>query len=359
MKNHCGLSAAYNITVMERLSYLKTSAAGLTRLGALLLCLATIACSGLVYDGEGDCSITYRVKFRYDWNMKFADAFAHEVESVTLYLLDENGQVVWQRTEAGEALAAEDYAMIVDAQPGTYDLLAWCGSTDKASFAIPDASVRDGLTCTMRREHDADGAFVRDDLDRLYHGYLARQVFGDTEGVYTYTMPLMKDTNNVRVVLQHLSGEMLDKELFAFTITDDNGKMDWDNSLLDDERIEYRAWHVDAGQAEFDYDPSSRAASTFTAVVAELTVPRLTIENRSTARLAVRNTESGKTVLSIRLIDALLLVKGYYNREMSDQEYLDRQDDYSLIFFIDEGYRWSDANIYINSWKVVYKDIEL
>ena len=40
-------------------------------------------------------------------NLKFADAFAREVESVTLYLLDGGGRVVWQRTESGEALGKE------------------------------------------------------------------------------------------------------------------------------------------------------------------------------------------------------------------------------------------------------------
>ena len=76
------------------------------------------ACDGLIYDGEGDCSVNYRVKFCYDYNMKFADAFAHEVNVVTLYLLDADGRVVWQRTEQGEALAADGYAMTVDVEPG-------------------------------------------------------------------------------------------------------------------------------------------------------------------------------------------------------------------------------------------------
>ncbi len=347
---------------MERLVVLhKKTVAGLHWFGLMLICLAMVACDGSIYDYEGDCSITYRVKFRYDWNMKYADAFASEVESVTLYVLDENGNVVWQRTETGEALAADDYAMTVDVEPGTYDLLAWCGTTDKASFAIPDSATREGLTCTMQREHDAGGsAFVRDELDRLFHGYLEKQDFADTEGVYTITMPLKKNTNNVRIVLQHMSGEDIDYKKFEFAISDDNGSMDWDNSLLDDEPVTYYAWHVDSGQAEFEYDSSStRATSMFSAAVAELTVPRLMMENKGTARLTVRNTDTGKNVLSIRLIDALLLVKGYYNRPMSDQEYLDRQDEYSLTFFIDEGYRWTDAYIYINSWRVVYKEIEL
>lgn len=57
-------------------------------LSATVLALGTtVSCDGLIYDGEGDCAVTYRVKFRYDMNMKFADAFSHEVSRVTLYVL--------------------------------------------------------------------------------------------------------------------------------------------------------------------------------------------------------------------------------------------------------------------------------
>lgn len=45
--------------------------------------------------------MTYRVRFRYDRNLKFADAFASEVESVTLCLFDEQGRIVWRKTEPG------------------------------------------------------------------------------------------------------------------------------------------------------------------------------------------------------------------------------------------------------------------
>lgn len=95
------------------------------KLLAFIACASMLyACDGLIYDGEGDCSVNYHVKFRYDYNMKFADAFAHEVNVVTLYLLDADGRVVWQGTERGEALAVDGYAMTVDVEPGKYDLLA-------------------------------------------------------------------------------------------------------------------------------------------------------------------------------------------------------------------------------------------
>ena len=65
------------------------------------------------------------------------------------------------------------------------------------------------------------------------------------------------------------------------------------------------------------------------------------------------------TVLSIPLADYALLVKGHYNRQLSDQEYLDRQDEYNLTFFLDEDNNWASSSIIINSWRVVLSDVEL
>ncbi|MCD8302755.1 MAG: FimB/Mfa2 family fimbrial subunit [Prevotellaceae bacterium] len=331
------------------------------------ICLALTACNGLINDGEGDCEVNYKVRFKYDYNMKYADAFAHEVESVTLYLVDGGGDIVWQKTEQGEALAEEGYMMDVDVAPGQYSLLAWCGTVDKGTFTIPQSTVATGLTCTLNRRRDAAGnAYVDTDLDRLYHGYLADQTFPDDAGTHTYTVSLVKDTNVLRVVLQQMSGETVDKDKFTFTITDDNGSMDWDNSVLADEDITYYAWHTDQGEATFDmqamadeFDTSSGAAtrSTFSAAIAELTTARLMTDH--SPRLRVTDNETEETVFSIPLIDYALLVKGFYNADMDDQEYLDRQDEWNMTFFLDEGYRWIDSYIYINSWKVVLQNTGL
>lgn len=310
------------------------------------------ACDG-IYEDEGDCSVHYHVKFRYDMNMKFADAFAHEVNSVTLYVLDEQNNVVWQGSEQGETLAQEGYAMEVDVAPGSYSLLAWCGLAGGNSFAVPVSSRKEDLICSLKREHKLDGtAYVKEDLNRLYHGYLEKQTFSSEEGTHTFVVPLVKNTNNIRVVLQHLSGEPVDKDKFTFSITDENGVMNWDNKLLSDEPVTYYAWHTDSGTAGID-DVDSRTVSSFSAAIAELTTARLVKEKAP--RLKVTN-DKGETVFSIPLIDCALLVKGEYNRRMDDQEYLDRQDEYNMVFFLDEGDRWMDAYIYINSWKVVLQE---
>ncbi len=361
-----------NIATYLKLTYSKWLA---LLVGGLLLS----SCS-VIYDEQGDCSITYLVKFRYDYNMKFADAFAHEVNTVTLYLIDENGNIVWSGTESGEKLAAEDYAMEVEALPGTYSLMAWAGTDTLNSYTYADTDRAADLTCLLNRKHDETGkAYTDTDIDQLFHGYLADQTFSDFEGVYTYTVPLIKATNNFRVVLQHISGNEIDKDKYKFTITDDNGSlapniggnMAWENSLLPDEEINYRAWHVMAGVAGTTYpnpdkqeapalrydDSSDGIQHAFSAAIAELTTLRLV--NGKSPRLTVTNSENGEVIFSIPLIDYALLVKGYYNRNMDDQEYLDRQDVYDMVFFLDEGYRWIDTYIYINSWKVVLQDANL
>ena len=55
----------------------------------------------------------------------------------------------------------------------------------------------------------------------------------------------------------------------------------------------------------------------------------------------------------------MLLVKGKYNRAMTNQEYLDRQDEYSFIFFLDANNNWLSSHIFINSWRVVLNETEL
>ena len=46
---------------------------------------AMASCDSVLDYNEGDCSIEYLVKFKYDYNMEKVDAFAQEVRAVTLY----------------------------------------------------------------------------------------------------------------------------------------------------------------------------------------------------------------------------------------------------------------------------------
>lgn len=329
----------------------------------IIIGVSMTSCNAILGEEDVDCSVEYRVKFKYDKNMKFADAFANEVKSVTLYAFDEEGKFVYQRTEQGDMLGEDGYTMPVEVEPGDYNLVTWGGLENEESFAVPvlteGVSTIADLDCKMNRQYlsrATDGsAYVNEDLKPLFHGQVQKQSFGRAATQEIVTIPLVKNTNNVRIVLQHLSGEAVDVSKFTFTIEDENGLMNYDNSLKDDEELTYYAWRTDSGTADMNAD-GSRATTAVGVAIAELTVGRLVEENKPI--LTITN-DKGEKVLSIPLIDYALLVKGYYNREMSDQEYLDRQDEYNMTFFLDENDKWVSSSIIINSWKVVLDNVDL
>lgn len=330
----------------------------LSRLGILatLLVLSFTSCNDVIFDEEGDCSINYRIRFKYDKNMKFANAFPNEVTSVSLYVFDELGTLVYKDFENGDVLKSDSYSMLVELPSGDYDVLAWCGVGNGESFTIPEATIgvtkKEELTCRMNRVSANGVGWVDKDLAPLYHGY-SKISIPDVAGTYFETISLTKNTNVVRVVLQQLSGEDVNPDQFSFEIQDYNGFMAYDNSLIADELMIYKPWSVEAGNADMNaeiYKSNTRASSVGVAI-AEMTTGRLMANARPI--LVVRNLETNEVVLSVPIVDYALLVKGNYNRAMEDQEYLDRQDEYNMTFFLDESGNWISSSIIVNSWRVV------
>ncbi len=326
------------------------------------------SCDSVIYEPEGDCEPVHRILFTYDHNLKFADAFAAEVPSVNLYIFDEDGKLVRTVSEDVPASRAKGFAIeLRDMPPGKYDILAWCGVKDSEHFTVnhtaePDPKL-EHHTCRIEREIDADDAHhIRKDIGRLYHGTLKSVDMTQEEGTHEHTVELMKNTNVVRVVLQHMSGSPIGKDDFEFTITEQNGLMAATNHLLPDNLITYHPWMQRSGTASINStkaDENEEGTSTngsVSAVVTEFTMGRMMAVSNSV--LTVKSTKDRHTVLSVPVTDYALLVKGHYyepgsHREMSDQEYLDRQDEYPMTFFLDDDNHWINTVIYINSWRIV------
>ena len=316
--------------------------------------------NGLIFEGEGDCGIYYRIRFKYDYNIKYADAFANEVNSIALYIFDENDILVNEITTTDkQALSSGTFEIPLELEPGKYTLLAWGGLMNEESFDML-AETTVGVTklqelqVKMHRQHNANGeANVSDDLLPLFHGTMPLEV-SDIPGTYNETMSLMKNTNVLRILLHEMSGHNVDADKFIFEIHDSNGLYDWDNTLLEDEMITYSPWRQSTGSAEMeDY---TRAITTVNVALAELTIGRMMAGESPV--LHIKNRETGEDVFRIPVADYALLVKGHYRENMSDQEYLDRQDEYTMTFFLDEG-EWVSSFIYINSWRVVLNDTGL
>lgn len=348
--------------------------------GAILL-VGSTACDSLVYEDLDPCPQGgLRLPFRYDMNMKFADAFANEVRAVDLYIYDSGENLVGVQTARGDSLRTEGFQMHLDAlAPGDYHLVAWAfGDNEGGDFVHSGASSQPGeLHYTLPTSTDELGAYSGTDLKRLYH---ARQKVTvpahDTEIVTLPPMRLTKDTNVVRILLQHLDGSQIDHEDFDFAVSENFTRLDHTNLPADYAPITYRAWDKQTGQAGTP-SPDGDGMQTVSTLIAEVTTSRLMTpefsQNHFNANsgatraasddkpyLSITSRNDGRTVVRIPLTDYLLMVKGNYNRSMDDQEYLDRQDDYTLHFFLDQHNNWyTAAGIYVNSWHVVPQDTDL
>ena len=322
---------------------LALSSLGMLAVSAFVL----TACDSTIYDYEGDCDPHFKVGFRYDMNMKFVDAFSTEAKSVSLFVFDSTGKFVKSFESTVDAMASNNYMMDVDLAPGKYSLL--------------------------KRQAADDGTAVVGEIDQLYHG-IANADFPDEEGVHIAIVPLMKDTNRVKVVLQNLSEDSaMGVDDYKIFITAENGKLDYDNSLMADELLTYVPYYTQEGASEIivttraDEDGEAEQPAgdgkQYNLLMSEMNLSRLVKNWQTPYKLHITDAD-GNNIITVSLVELFLLVKGKENQSMDDQEYLDREDDFNMTFFLyssgsEEKPTYVGAEIIINDWKVVLQDTEL
>lgn len=326
-----------------------------------LVCAMLAACGSQVYDDLEPCPSDYHLKFRYDYNMKYADAFPSEVDCVAVWAFDSSGRPVWRHRESLAALERDSYEVKVPLPPGRYDFVTWCGHSEASPFMLDSetpASLSElGMTLSLSGQTKTDGAtgISEAPLPGLYHGIRKGvdiihnpDVAEDTE----IGLSLTKDTNYFKVLLQNLDGSVMKEDDFSFYITGGNTRLEHDNSPGVGEGFHYHPWSVSSAEATLEgQKPEEETVTSVSSVLAEMHTSRLMAGSDS--ELVVRRNSDGKDIIRIPLVDYLLLVKGNY-RQMTDQEYLDRQDEHALTFFIDRESNWYRAiGIYINAWHVV------
>lgn len=316
-----------------------------------------------VYDAAGDCSVHYKLPITFTQNIQGTDGFPKHVKRVTLYVYDRTGRLVLRRSESVEQPATPGYTMEIDLPPGRYSMLAWCeGSpafTPATSFKIGDEDAEiTGLGATLPLTIDADGALCCNrDITPLFHGYNHDVELPDTYGeVILPTIDLMKDTNIINVSIENIDGTEISPDAISVYIDSDNSEMNWDNSLNGQRAFRHLPWCVTPFSSIREEEQKSRVdnaseAAHITGLLAEFTTGRL-MTDRHPMLVIHRNSDSKD--VRFDLVQLLCMVRGHYNGNLTDQQYLDRMDFHELTFFVDANLNWySAAGISINGWKVV------
>lgn len=341
---------------------------------ALIAVLSFIltSCDSLIYDDEGDCEVKYKIQFRYEMNLKWADAFPSEVNSVNLYVFDSKGVFVKEFIGRGEALSKPGYYMDLDLPAGVYQFVAWCGlaneGTEMESFTVPQpvtgVTTIDEITCLLNAEKKGETDYSDKRLYFLYHGYLEASLPDSQDGAeYMYTVYLTKDTNHIRIILHEIDGDM-EADDYEFRIEAANGFMAYDNTLLGNTKVTYMPWDQQADELGVGKsDVSDELPMNVKGVVADFSVARMMAEHKNDMLLTITSKKTQETVIAkVPVIQYALLSKEYYEmayrHTMTDQEFLDREDEYVLTFFLVNG-KWLDSYIYIHSWRVVLHNYDI
>lgn len=331
--------------------------------------------SNVIYEDLAPCENRHAIRFQWNRNMLQADAFAGNVKSVAVYGFDENGVLAFELSQSGDALAQQGYTLPLDSiQPGVYSVVAWCGldnsededvATRGESFHVSATEIGkttvQELRCRMEREIENGIHYSREQLYDLYHGTAyGIEIYPKTSentGDHVYTINLTKDTNNVRVMLQQM-GNDVNVQDFSFCIEEANGTLSSDNELLnEDEVINYEPFHTENGVAQTT-PGGTRAGDPISSVgvaMAEMKMSRLMADKQSV--LTIRNSD-GSRVLQIPMTDYALLGRSHEADWMTDQEYLDCQDSYKLMFFLDSNGSWISSTINIQGWTIYKQDSE-
>lgn len=331
----------------------------------VLACSFVLAACSFVREELPPCE--HYLHFVYDHNMKFADAWQHEAERVTLFIFDEEGKYLKEMNISAEEARANNILLTLD--PGTYRMLAWSSleSGDYRCLAPADRSSSRIEDYRLQMNTDTDGTdgsrTVTRDLTPLFYG-MQTVAIPATAGS-DIRFPLMKDTNTFRLIVQTnadgTGGGTVPSEEFEFSITDDNALLAHDNAVTAEGLpLSYLPYYLGTGDV---HDTGGNVVQT--ATCAELNTNRLTYGTHP--RLTILHKPTGKVWLDVDLIEYLMLMPTegsldkMLDREHPQQEYLDREDEYVIVFFFTQGTGGTMMNLWINinGWFVRVNHIEM
>ncbi len=293
------------------------------------------------------------LRFVYDYNMEFANAFPSQVDCLTVLFYDKDGNYVKTETNSTDDLADENWRMTVDLDLGICNIIAYGGmdcnqssfsfTSNPSSIKIDQIQVSLNANCLTKP--------VGTSLHPLFYGRLDVTVEQSDLNYRDYTLYMMKDTNNLRVMLQQVDGSPIDEADFDFKVVDDNTLMAWNNDVIPTKTVDYSPWV--RGNASPGELPDDKGEATV--AWAEMSFPRLVTTN--SPRLVITRKADGQDVINIPLNNYLLLMKSEAYASMPAQEFLDRESRWKMLFFLRNGY-WLDTVIEINDWVVRINNTE-
>lgn len=365
-----------------------------------LVCFSAIALttmSSCIKEDMDDCPPAISkvaLQFDYTYNVKQADAFAAEVKNINVYAFDENGKFFDSYIESREKFETGHTMEITGLKDGKYTFVCLArdrqvmsrAEDDEMEFSFasltPGVSTIDDLTERMGKDN---GEEIKNDKEfaALYTAktqvdFQRLNQNGNEGTVVTSTLSLMKCTKTYRIVLLPYENDQADfkPENFDVRIEGSAAWLDHKGEKVKNEGITYLPYNMerranyDGAHTEVNEEPVDQA------LIYDLSSSRMF--ERQSDRRAVRdgdkNNYDDKRIIITDLRDKdnpielfnhslpwfLALCGEKVNPNWDDQEYLDREDHYVLMFYVSDKRDYNMiTKVNVNGWNVNIKDTEL
>lgn len=365
-----------------------------------LVCFSAIALttmSSCIKEDMDDCPPAISkvaLQFDYTYNVKQADAFAAEVQNINVYAFDENGKFFDSYIESREKFETGHTMEITGLKDGKYTFVCLArdrqvmsrAEDDEMEFSFasltPGVSTIDDLTVRMGKDNSEeiknDKEFAALYTAKTQVNFQRLNQNGNEGTVVTSTLSLMKCTKTYRIVLLPYENDQADfkPENFDVRIEGSAAWLDHNGEKVKNEGITYLPYNMerranyDGAHTEVNEEPVDQA------LIYDLSSSRMF--ERQSDRRAVRDGDKSKyddkriIITDLRDKDNpielfnhslpwfLALCGEKVNQNWDDQEYLDREDHYVLMFYVSDKRDYNMiTKVNVNGWNVNLKDTEL
>lgn len=358
-----------------------------------LVCISAIALtsfSSCMKDDITSCpTAKLSLKFDYTYNVKEADAFSAEVKNLNVYVFDKNGKFVDNYTESADKFETGHKMEITDLQAGKYTFV--CLARDKQPAAMgtraegddetefsftkltPGISTINDLQEEMGKKNEEESV-----NDKHFTAlYTAQDSLNfDGENDVQGKLSLMKCTKTYRVVMLPFEPDQegFTAENFDVEIKGSAALLDYKGDKVKPKAITYLPYEKKlvenhSGKTEVEGEYVEKA------LVYDLSSSRMfetKDDNKSLAadgssqyddkRIVITDKRINKVIFNHSLPWFLsLCASDRYGKDWSDQQYLDRQDHYTLVFYVPapSSTYSMDARIKVNNWVLNLQNADL
>ncbi len=363
--------------------------------------MALTALSSCIKEDMDDCPASpskVSLAFNYTYNVKDADAFSAEVKNINVYAFDENGKFYDSYIESSDKFETGHTMDISGLKDGKYTFVCLARNRQLGTKAIgddemefsfssltPGVSTIDDLTEKMGTQKEGETTENDKEFAALYTAQTSvdfknQDASGKTGNVVASTLSLMKCTKTYRIVLLPYENDQTDfkPENFDVRIEGSAAWLDHKGDKVQNESITYLPYNEEKRSNYGDEETLVDGQPVDQALVYDLSSSRMferTSDQVATTKAAdgsttysdkriiitdKRDPKNPKEVFNHSLPWFLALCGEHVNKDWGDQEYLDREDHYVLVFYVPDARDYNlSAKVKVNGWALNLQDTDL